>query len=252
MTSDHVATVHDNLRAGIVGLADLLPGGETRQFGRIAAASAGLPVPEYNRAFVFDPVPRDDLEAAVSWLRRRDLPFWTTTAAPAVEGVAGFPAEFDLAKSHEDPGMVLPSLNDVQPRARPADVSRATDDAALDEFVAVFSSVFGRSEAIATQAYRPLVPDDGAELFLGRVDGRAVACGVLSRTGPVAGVYAIGVVEEFRGRGIGECMTRAVLRAGRNAGCQIGALQSTEMARPLYEKLGFETVVTYCHFGPST
>lgn len=68
----------------------------------------------------------------------------------------------------------------------------------------------------------------------------------------MAGVYSVGVVEAFRRRGIGEAMTRAVLRAGREAGCRVAVLQSSEMGRPLYERMGFETVVTYHHFEPAT
>ena len=43
-------------------------------------------------------------------------------------------------------------------------------------------------------------------------------------------------------------MTREVLRAGREAGCQVGVLHSSEMGYPLYERMGFETVVTYQQF----
>jgi predicted acetyltransferase len=71
------------------------------------------------------------------------------------------------------------------------------------------------------------------------------------QSGDVAGVYSIGVVEEFRRRGIGDAMSRAVLRAGHEAGCQVGVLQLSEMGYPLYEQLGFETVVTYHQFEPA-
>ena len=72
------------------------------------------------------------------------------------------------------------------------------------------------------------------------------------RTGDTAGVYSIGVVEGYRRRGIGRAMTLAVLRLGRDAGCRIGVLQSSEMGYPLYEAMGFESVETYHHFEPVT
>ncbi|MFC7192206.1 GNAT family N-acetyltransferase [Halocatena marina] len=83
------------------------------------------------------------------------------------------------------------------------------------------------------------------------MDGRPAATGLLIQSGHVAGVYSIGVVEEFRRRGIGKAMSWEVLRAGREAGCQVGVLQSSEMGSPLYEKMGFETTVTYHHFEPA-
>lgn len=252
MSSNPVAAANDNYKATFVGLADLVSGGETRQFGQITAPSAGLPVPEYNRIFAFDPPPHDELEAAVSWLKRREVSFWVTITPPVVETVEGFPTDFALVKSHEQPGMVLASLAEIPPRTPLANVSTVADEDALDEFVTVFSSVFGRSADVTAQAYRPLVSEAEVRLFVGRVDNQAVACGVLSQSDTVAGVYAIGVVEEFRRRGLGEFMTWEVLRAGQEAGCRVGVLQSSEMGQPLYEQMGFETVVTYHHFEPTT
>lgn len=251
MSSEYVAALHDNYRAAFVGLADRRAGGETARFGQVAVASAGLPFPEYNRAFVFDPPSGEDLDAAVSWLRDRDGPYWVTTTTPVIEAVDGFPAAFDLEKSHDDPGMVLWPLTEIPLRRPPAAVVSVTDEPTLDEFVSVFTAVFDRPAESTVQAYRPLLSDERTGMFLGRVDGQAVACGVLSRTDRVAGVYAVGVREAFRRRGLGEFMTWEVLRAGRDAGCRIGVLQSSELGYPLYESMGFETVVTYHHFAPS-
>ena len=46
-------------------------------------------------------------------------------------------------------------------------------------------------------------------------------------------------------------MSRAVLRAGRDAGCRVGVLQSSEMGYPRYQEMGFETVVTDHQFEPA-
>lgn len=260
MTSDFVAAANENFRAAFAGLSDQFPEGEACQFGHIAVVSTGLSFPEYNRAFVFDPPSREELTKAVSWLQSRDDPFWVTMTTSALEAVEGFPAEFDLKQSHEQAGMVLPSLAE-QPllsldeqlvRESPAAISPVTDAAALDEFVAVFTTVFDRPEDVTTRVYQPSVSEEKTQLFVGRVDGQAVACGLLFQHDDVAGVYAIGVVESFRRQGIGAQMTREVLQAGRAAGCRVGVLQPSESAYSLYETMGFEPVVSYHHFEPAT
>ena len=43
----------------------------------------------------------------------------------------------------------------------------------------------------------------------------------------------------------------AVLRAGRDAGAEVGVLQSTEMTHSVYERMGFETIVEYHPFHPA-
>ena len=74
---------------------------------------------------------------------------------------------------------------------------------------------------------------------------------VMDATGDVAGVYAIAVLERYRRRGLGGAISRAVLAAGREHGCEIGVLQASPMGRPVYEQMGSETVTRYHHFLPA-
>ena len=43
-------------------------------------------------------------------------------------------------------------------------------------------------------------------------------------------------------------MTARVVADGVVAGCDIAALQASEMGRPIYERLGFRTVVRYAAY----
>lgn len=72
MARDLVTDANDNLRRIFSTLAAEVPAGETRQFGPITAASTQLPAPIYNRVFVFEPPPPDELSAAVAWMAERD------------------------------------------------------------------------------------------------------------------------------------------------------------------------------------
>lgn len=123
----------------------------------------------------------------------------------------------------------------------------------LDEFIEIFATVFEAPVEIAREVNpASLLEDADVRMFVGHVDEKTVACGRLVQTDDVAGVYGIGVDEGFRRQGIGAAMTWTVLRAGRDAGCEIGALQSSERAYSLYQRMGFENIVNYYHFEPST
>ena len=246
--SDLVAAANKSYKETFLGVGDELSDGNTRQFGSISAVSTGLPVPEYNRAFVFNSPSHDELTTAVSWLRRQDTPFWVTMTASVVEAMGEFSAEFDLAHSHEDPVMALPTLAEVPSRSSSVTILSVTDSATFNEFVTVFTSVFDRSVDVTVRAFRASVSDENTHLFVGRLEGKAVACGVMLKLDNVAGVYSIGVLEEFRRQSIGRRMTEEALVAGRDAGCQLGVLQSSEMAYGLYEGMGFEQIATYHHF----
>ena len=43
-------------------------------------------------------------------------------------------------------------------------------------------------------------------------------------------------------------MTARVVADGVDAGCDVAALQASEMGRPIYERLGFRTVVRYAAY----
>lgn len=252
MTRDIVADANRNLETSFLRLAANAPDGTTRTFGPLTAASAGLSAPLYNRIFVFETPPRDTLAGAVAWIRERDLPYWVTVAEPVVDTVEPLMDDLGLATATTQPGMAISTLEDIPSTESDVTISEITTPDGLDDFVPVAASVFGTPVDLAETVYQAALAADKVRPFLARVNGRPGACGLLVQTGDVAGVYTIAVLEALRRQGIGELMTWTVLRAGRDAGCQVGVLQSSEMAYSLYDRMGFETVVTYHHFGPTT
>lgn len=257
MTRNLVADVNDNLASTFTNLADNVPNGETRSFGPIIGASSGIPARIYNRVFVFSRPSQDDLAAAVAWLADRDVPAAVSVADPVIDDVEPLAADVGLVRGGNDwpesePGMAMDSLDEIPPNETKADIVEVTTSEELDAFIAVATSVFGMPHEIAEQVYQAAFEAASNRLFLARVASQPAACGQLVQSEDVAGVYTIGVTEKFRRQGIGEAMSWQVLRAGREAGCHVGVLESSEMAFSLYEKMGFETVVTYHHFEPAT
>ncbi len=74
--------------------------------------------------------------------------------------------------------------------------------------------------------------------------GEAVAAGSLYLAEGVAGLYCIATLPAARRRGIGTCLTLAMMQAARAAGYRIAILYATPMGIGLYRRLGFETVCT--------
>jgi GNAT superfamily N-acetyltransferase len=127
-----------------------------------------------------------------------------------------------------------------------AEILAVTEAAQLGDLAIVTSEAFGAPVELAGMlAPASTLDDDRCTWFLGYVDGEVAACGQLLRTSDVAGVYAIGVRERFRRRGLGAAISAAVLTAGRDLGCSIGVLQASPMGEPVYNRMGFETVTQY-------
>lgn len=253
MTGTLETAVNETLWTMPERLASLVPEREARQFGEVRACFGALPTHEGNRVFVFEAPSRDNLDAAVAWLADRNVQFQVTATAPVAADIADDLASLELEKTRESPGMALPSLDSVPASASSATISAVTEPDEREEFRSVFIDAFEASHDFAEQLVSPPILKDGAFTHLvARRDGQPVACGVLLRSGHAAGVFCVGVPPSSRRQGLGKAMTWAVLRAGRDAGCSIGVLDSTEMGYPLYEQMGFETVVQYHHFEPES
>lgn len=253
MRRDHVSAANQNYRRAFARMARHATNGKANRFGPIVATSSGTEIPPFNRVFVFERPSPETLGTAVEWMTERDVPFQITVTEDVIEDGVDFASDIDLSEPEEtQPGMVLASLDETPTPETTTTIEPATTPEEREEFLRVFSEVFD----VPTEIGRDLLTDaywEDNELasFVGRMDGTVVACGQLVIEGEAAGVYSIGVTKEFRRRGIGEAMTWEVLRAGREFGCQVGVLQSSEMGYGLYEKMGFETVVTYHHFDPA-
>lgn len=252
MTEPLESAVNETLWRMPERLATHIQEREARQFGGVHACFGALPSGVGNRVFVFDTPAPDDLEAAVTWLAVRDVPFQVTATAPVAADIADVLAGLDLEETRESPGMALESLDSVPSNGSSPHISEVTDADGRQAFESVFADAFDASQAFVDQLLSPaVVADDAFAHLVAHQDGQPVACGVLLRRGDAAGVFCVGVPPAFRRQGLGAAMTWAVLRAGRNGGCTVGVLDSTEMGFPLYREMGFETVVEYHHFEPT-
>lgn len=248
MSRDLLADLNANWAAWLGSTAEHVAGGESRSFGSIPCASVGVPIPLFNQAFVFEEPAVDDLAQATRWLSGRNVPFWVTAPESVAEVVADVPASVGLALSAGTmPGMALLSLADLPAsRSSAAGEIRPVIESTLEDVAIVTADAFGAPlDAARMLAPASMLDEDHISWFVGYVDGEPAACGQLLRTGDVAGVYAIGVRDRFRRRGLGAAISRAVLDAGRDQGCSIGVLQASPMGKPVYDEMGFETVTQY-------
>ena len=156
--------------------------------------------------------------------------------APAGEetstpGMVAFPIDHDAIAEHAAPEL---------------EIRRVTDAAGIDAHRQAVTAGFGSDPAVALGSACPdLLDRPECVVYVGYADGDPVVSGMGWRTGRTIGVYSIATIESARRRGYGAAMTARVVADGVAAGCDVAALQASEMGRPIYERLGFRTVVRY-------
>jgi ribosomal protein S18 acetylase RimI-like enzyme len=143
------------------------------------------------------------------------------------------------------PGMTV-DLDTVAPRNIPAGVAiRVVDDD--PELLETATEISFTSNGFPSSAVPPII-DTIARVrgrfqftkFLALVDGVPAAASALVISDHVAGVFNVGTLPEFRRRGLGALVSLAALEAGRERGCTLGALQSSQQAVGVYRAIGFE------------
>jgi predicted N-acetyltransferase YhbS len=87
-----------------------------------------------------------------------------------------------------------------------------------------------------------------SHLFVAEDAGRIVGTGIASAHGPVGWVGTIFVAADRRQEGLGGRLTRTVIDDLEGRGCRMLVLIATEAGRPLYERLGFEVLVSQARF----
>jgi predicted GNAT family acetyltransferase len=91
-------------------------------------------------------------------------------------------------------------------------------------------SLFGMPNAIGYVAY---------------VDDEPASAAMVLVVGSVAGIDWVSTRHAYRGRGLGEAVTRASVNAGFELGARIAALQAEPKAESLYRRVGFISVSSY-------
>jgi GNAT superfamily N-acetyltransferase len=81
--------------------------------------------------------------------------------------------------------------------------------------------------------------------YLGRLDGHPVATASLLLSEGIAGIYDVTTVPSVRKRGVGTAMLLHILHMAQQQGYDCAWLQTSAMAYPFYEQLGFQ-VCGFC------
>ncbi len=236
-------------------IARAMPGGEVGERGPIALAVSGSPIAMFNLAFVRDPLfaPEAQIAEATAHFERRRLPFVMALRAGVDPEAESVMPRMGLSLVATMPSMVLDPLelppDEYAPRSSGELELRGLSADDYEAFIGLQEEGFGMAGPAARDLFSPGLLSRPNRAFVGAVDGRVVVSGVLVSTGKVAGVYNIATAADARRRGYGGSMTRHVLQAGRVAGCEMGALQSSQMGRAIYTRMGFREVGSYLIYG---
>ena len=258
MTDDElIALEHENWIAYLTGVVRCNGQATVTRVGGVVTILTGLPFDWFNQVLVeHEQATPDGLLAVVARAREQRDPFVVrlrdgiddrfipalieaglgpSGAAASTPGMVAFPIDHDPVARHAAPEL---------------EIRRVTDATGIGVHRQVVTAGFGSDRTVALGTACPdLLERPECVVYVGYADGAPVASGLGWRSGRTIGVYSIATIESARRHGYGAAMTARVVADGVAAGCDVAALQASNMGRPIYERMGFRTVVRYVAYG---
>jgi hypothetical protein len=226
-------------------------GGEALERDGMLLTSSALPVAWLNLVFVTRPLADPDaaIAAAAAFYDARNLPF-VVRIREGVDPAAERACEaHGMPFSDVVPGLVMAPIAKAPSPPAQLEIRVVAGEAALRDHRAVMASSFELPGGVPERLLREeIMGVDGCELYVGYLDGASVASSALFAFDGVAGIENVGCVADARRQGLGEAMTWHAVRRGSALGCDMGSLQSSDMGRPIYERMGFRLVAPYRTF----
>jgi GNAT superfamily N-acetyltransferase len=245
------ALEHENMIETMTGGAAGAPGSLVRRSDGVALFATGLAIRLFNQVVVEDEsATADEIAAGVAVMRERRERFLVHLRRGLDDRFVPLMADLGLILPGDDtamPGMALHPLPSASPRVITGHEIRRVDDAAgMEDHIVTAAAGFGMPEDMI----RAFVAADrwqqpGRAVYVGYTGGDPVTTGLGVRTGRTIGVYNIATIETARKRGYGAAMTERIAADGAAAGCGVAILQASSMGLPIYERLGYRTVVEY-------
>jgi GNAT superfamily N-acetyltransferase len=214
----------------------------------VGVFASGIPKPLFNQVVTDDGAADAAVVRAVEEVRARGVPFCVVLRRGVDDRFAPRILQLGL-RCHREvmPGMALdPIPSDIEAADVHLDVRVVSDETGLADHVAAVARAFDIPIAMFRDFVgRALCLRPGCTVYLGTLDGEPVTSGFAVRTGRTIGLYKIATIPEARDRGFGDAMTRRIVADGAAAGCEVAALQASDMGRPIYERIGFRAVIEY-------
>jgi GNAT superfamily N-acetyltransferase len=192
------------------------------------------------------------IEAAVARARARGVHLmWYVGPSTRPAGIEatlrahGFVYHQDLVGMAMD----LAQLPDRAPMPPGLEISEVTGEQDLRTWCRTMVLAFSMPESSAgayVRWLRALRSEDrsAVQLFLGRLDGVAVATHLLILGAGVAGVHFLGTLPAARGKGVGSAICHNTLRAGRDRGYRVGVTEAEPMAVGTCHRQGLQDCYT--------
>lgn len=248
--------VEGNLRVAMRCYARVSRRGEARDYPGLTVASCGLNCAVFNSAMLSHWTQGENfgklLALAQTHFRGRGLgwTFWLCEdmVSPEIyaQGARIF-REVQMEAIAQPPGLYAERLHPPLRLAPELQMRRVSDVQTRTEFAQLSSLIFSLPFPTAVEIYGSGALWEGPMTgWIGYFERQPVSMVSVVIGAGAAGVYSVGTLPSYQGRGYAETLMRHALAQAREAaGVQASVLQSTEQGLHLYTRMGYRPVTRF-------
>jgi N-acetylglutamate synthase len=239
--------LHAALCSAWEGLCDVLEDARfERRPGYAWTVCPPVPVPAFNGVWPEDDSSAQELADALGEIDALELPHSIQVRRGRTPDCELEAERLGLMVQAEMPAMLV-RPDELRPVETPdLQILRATTPDSLAQALATAAEGFGAPPELFTALYGLEVTGlDGVVVYLGRAGEEDVSTAIGYTVDGATGIFNVATPSAYRGRGYGAAVTTCALRDGFAAGAEFAWLQSSDVGRPVYHRLGFRTVDTY-------
>lgn len=186
------------------------------------------------------------IREAIAWFAERPFSWWVGPAdepgdlGAMLEAAGLAPSETEVAMAAS-----LSRLRAADPPPGGLAIRRVATPTELSDYARVNAANWSPPDPYVVRFYdlaAPVLLSPGCplRLYVGYVEGEAVAASELTVAGGVAGLYGVATLAAHRRRGYGSAMTARPLADAREEGLGTAVLQASADGLGVYERIGFE------------
>lgn len=248
--------VEENLRVAMRCYARVSDKGEARDYPGITVSFCGLCSSVFNSAMLTAPAEQMDLRrrialAGVHFQQRQvGWTLWLCDDLLSLETrrlLRSLISQAGMKSIAQPPGMYAERLDAPRRFARDLTIRCVDSDVTRLDFAhlssVIFALPFQTAKAIYGAAELWASPMTG---WIGYVNDQAVSLAAVVIGAGAAGVYSVGTLPAYQGRGYAETLIRYALGKAREVtGNEATVLQSTAQGFSLYSRMGYRTVTRF-------
>ena len=228
-------------------LIDNMKNGHSHDESDLRYTDCGMAAVFFNNAFLFEPFDKTDdkIKQAQSYFEQVGRPFRVVAREECSNITDGIAEKFALEKDGCVPVMVHRTLSELE-ASTDLDWSRVTDSKTLSDYREVMASAFVFPDWLIEKILSDdILYEEHLVMVVGYENGIACTGAMLIQQQDLAGIYWVGTKQGYERKGLAAKITAQAMLLGRDRGCTWSILQASDKGRPVYQRMGFETIAHY-------